>query len=56
MPGDGHLNLARYCELLAATDYNSWLSLELFNEQHWAEDPLEVALIGLDKMRTIAEG
>ena len=56
MPGDGHLNLVRYCELLAATGYNGWLSLELFNEQHWAEDPLEVARIGLEKMRTIAEG
>lgn len=55
MPGEGHLDLARYCELLTATGYDGWLSLELFNEQHWAEDPMEVARIGLEKMRTIAE-
>ena len=56
MPGEGHLDLARYCELLTATGYNGWLSLELFNEQYWAEDPLEVARTGLEKMRAIAEG
>ena len=56
MPGAGHLDLARYCTLLAATGYNGWLSLELFNEQHWAEDPLEVARRGLETMRAIAEG
>ena len=32
------------------------LSLELFNEKYWAEDPLEVARTGLEKMRAIAEG
>ena len=56
MPGEGHLDLARYCELLAATGYTGWLSLELFNEQHWAEDPAGVARIGLEKMRAVAEG
>ena len=56
MPGEGHLDLTRYCELLADTGYTGWLSLELFNEQHWAEDPVEVARIGLEKMRAVAEG
>jgi len=55
MPGEGHLDLARYCALLGEIGYDGWLSLELFNEKHWAEDPAEVARIGLEKMRAIVE-
>jgi len=51
MPGEGHLDLARYCALLREIGYDGWLSLELFNEQHWAEDPAEVARLGLEKLR-----
>lgn len=50
-PGDGHLNLKRYLELLAGTGYRGWLSLELFREDLWARDPLEVARLGIEKMR-----
>ncbi len=53
MPGEGHLDLAHYCALLGEIGYDGWLSLELFNEKHWAENPAEVARIGLDKMRAI---
>ena len=53
MPGEGHLDLARYCALLGKVGYEGWLSLELFNEKHWAEDPTEVARIGLGKMRVM---
>jgi 2-keto-myo-inositol isomerase len=55
MPGDGCSDLARYCALLRATGYSGWLSLELFREDLWARDPLEVARIGLGKMREVAE-
>lgn len=54
-PGDGHLPLRHELDLLRQTGYNRWLSLELFNEALWAKDPLEVARIGLEKMRAIAE-
>lgn len=53
-PGLGHLNLARYLDLLAGTGYRQWLSLELFRQDLWVRDPFEVARIGMDHMRTIA--
>ena len=55
MPGDGIVDLKRYCDLLRQIGYGRWLSLELFNRDHWAQDPSEVAREGLDKMRTAAE-
>lgn len=56
MPGDGIFDLRRYLELLEQTGYNRFLSLELFREDLWQQDPLEVARTGLEKMREVAEG
>lgn len=54
-PGDGHLDLARQLDLLRQIGYHRWLSLELFREDLWAMDPFEVARVGLEKMRGVAE-
>jgi 2-keto-myo-inositol isomerase len=54
-PGDGHLDLQQYLRLLREIGYGGWLSLELFREDLWTRDPLEVAQIGLEKMRAVAE-
>ncbi len=54
-PGAGGQDLARYLELLAATGYRGWLSLELFREELWARDPLEVAREGLGRMIQVVE-
>lgn len=54
-PGDGHLDLRRQLDLLRSIGYRQWLSLELFREDLWASDPLEVARVGLEKMRQVAE-
>ena len=54
-PGDGHLDLARYCALLRQIGYGGWLSLELFREDLWRRDPLKVARLGLEKMRAVVE-
>ncbi len=54
MPGDGHLDLRRYLDLLRQVGYSRWLSLELFREDLWARDPREVARLGLEKMRIAA--
>ena len=54
-PGDGHLDLKRQLALLRQIGYRRWLSLELFREDLWARDPREVARIGLEKMRAVAE-
>jgi sugar phosphate isomerase/epimerase len=55
MPGDGIVDLKRFCDLLRQTGYNRWLSLELFNRSYWAMDAEEVAREGLEKMRAAAE-
>ncbi len=55
-PGDGHLDLKRQLNLLRQVGYKKWLSLELFREDLWAKDPLEVARVGLERMRAVAEG
>lgn len=56
MPGEGIVDLKRFCELLRQIGYDRCLSLELFNRELWAQDPLEVAKTGLEKMRAVAEG
>ncbi len=55
MPGEGHLDLKGYVGLLKGFGYDGWLSLELFNEALWCEDPFEVARLGLEKMRSYTE-
>lgn len=55
MPGDGHLNLQRYVGIASEVGYQGPLSLELFNEELWTHDPLEIARQGLDRMRQIVE-
>lgn len=54
-PGDGQLDLKRMLNLLREIGYKSWLSLELFREDHWKSEPREVCRIGLEKMRTVVE-
>ncbi|HEY3254401.1 MAG TPA: sugar phosphate isomerase/epimerase, partial [Polyangiaceae bacterium] len=54
-PGEGHLDLRRYLMLLREIGYDGWISLELFRKDLWTRDPLEVARIGLEKMRAVVE-
>ena len=55
MPGDGSVDLAEFCRCLSEIGYDRWLSLELFNRDLWARNPLDVAVEGLQKMRSVAE-
>lgn len=55
MPGDGIVDLKLYCDQLRAIGYDRYLSLELFRQDLWEQDPLEVAKLGLEKMRAAAE-
>lgn len=55
MPGDGIFDLKRYVELLTQIGYDGFLSLELFREDLWQQDPREVARVGLDKMKSVVE-
>ena len=54
-PGDGHVDLKRMLNLLRQIGYDRWLSLELFHPELWKQDPREVARVGLEKMRAVAE-
>ncbi len=54
-PGDGIIDLQRFCTLLRQIGYNGWISLELFREDLWQQDPLVVAKTGLEKMRQVCE-
>jgi 2-keto-myo-inositol isomerase len=56
LPGDGVIDLRRFVALLRSIGYDRWISLELFREDLWKQDPLEVARRGLAKMRSVCEG
>jgi len=51
MPGDGIAPMTQILRDLCATGNRAVLSLELFNPDYWKQDPLEVAKIGLVKMK-----
>jgi sugar phosphate isomerase/epimerase len=55
LPGDGVVDLHAWCAHLTAIGYRGYLSLELFRDDLWQRDPFEVARIGLERMRQVAE-
>lgn len=54
-PGDGILNLPKMLEMLASQGFSGPVSLELFNECLWRQDPGEVARVGVEKVRRLIE-
>ncbi|MFN9719129.1 MAG: sugar phosphate isomerase/epimerase family protein [Planctomycetota bacterium] len=54
-PGDGVVDLHRYCHRLNSIGYSGFLSLELFRDDLYSLDPLHVAKSGLEKMMSVAE-
>lgn len=55
MLGEGIADLPRVIANLRAIHYRGPLSLELFNEALWAEDPREVCRVGLERMKSLTE-
>jgi 2-keto-myo-inositol isomerase len=53
-PGDGIAPLKQILTDLKNMKGPKILSLELFNREYWAKDPLQVAKTGLEKMRKVA--
>jgi 2-keto-myo-inositol isomerase len=51
MPGDGIAPITQIIRDLCTVGNRAVLSLELFNPDYWKQDPLEVAKIGLAKMK-----
>jgi sugar phosphate isomerase/epimerase len=54
-PGDGVAPLTDLLRTLSATGGRKVLSLEIFNRKFWTQDPLEVAKMGLAKMKAVVE-
>ena len=55
MPGDGVAPINKILKMLHDKNTPIVLSLELFNEDYWKKDPMEVAKIGLEKMKMVVE-
>lgn len=55
MPGDGLLNLSRFCTILKDKRFNGWLSLNVYDRSLWDLDPMQVATEGYYKMVREAE-
>lgn len=56
MVGDGAADLAAEVRLLKSRGYGGTVSLELFNQELWQRPPLEVARLGLERLRALFEG
>lgn len=54
-PGDGDAPLAEIVGNLRAGGFNGVLSLELFNREHWQQDPLDVAKRGRESIQRMIE-
>lgn len=50
-PGDGVAPLSRIFRDIYNAGFRGYLSLELFNQQYWQQDALQVAKTGLEKTR-----
>ncbi len=53
MIGDGVIDLTAELGLLKGKGYDKWLSLELFNADWWARDPMDTARIGRERMQEV---
>jgi 2-keto-myo-inositol isomerase len=53
--GEGIADLPRVIANLRAIGYKGPLSIELFNRTLWAQDPLDVARRGLDRLKALVE-
>lgn len=53
MLGEGAIDLAAEIAVLREKGYDGWVSLELFNEELWANEPLEVAKLGMERLQQL---
>jgi len=53
MLGEGQIDLAAEIAVLREIGYEGTVSLELFNEALWAQDPTEVLKIGIERMNEL---
>ena len=53
MIGDGTIDLAREIQTLREIGYEGMISLELFDQTLWAQDPLRVAQLGQERLHEL---
>jgi 2-keto-myo-inositol isomerase len=53
LPGQGCFNLKGFLNKIKSMGYNGWLSLELFNEALWKEDPYKVAQNSINSLKKV---
>lgn len=54
-PGDGILPLVQLLKDIKKINYSGTISLELFNREHWKQNPLDVAKTGLSKIMKLID-
>lgn len=53
LPCQGFFNLKMFVNKLKEIGYDKWVSLELFNEKIWEEDPYKVAIDSMDSLKKL---
>ena len=53
MLGEGQIDLAAEIKVLKEKEYDTTVSLELFNVELWEKNPLEVISTGLERMKAL---
>ena len=53
MLGEGQIDLATEIAVLKEKGYDGTVSLELFNQTLWDQDPAEVLKVGIERMREL---
>ncbi|TFG29054.1 MAG: sugar phosphate isomerase/epimerase [Promethearchaeota archaeon] len=53
LPCQGFFNLEMFVNKLKEIGYNDWISLELFNEEIWRQDPYQIAKEAMTSIRKI---
>ncbi len=53
LPCRGFFNLEMFVQKLKEIGYNKWISLELFNQRLWEEDPYNVANDSMDSIKKL---
>lgn len=51
LPGKGVIKLKEFARWLKDRGWDGWLSVELFREEYWKRDPLEVAKESMESLR-----
>ena len=53
LPCQGFFNLEMFVKKLKEIGYDKWISLELFNEKIWENDPYKVAIDSMASLKKL---